>query len=151
MRPIHFMLPLAGLLLASCQTARQNPAPKTEMDLFAKADTDKDGKLSYSEFTVVAVPRRFERFDLNKDGSVTLAEARQVAPGFGEAKFKEGDLNHDHKVTLEEYREVAARKNLTKAKFKELDSNHDASIDKAEAAAYAAKLDASSAAPPAKP
>lgn len=150
MRPIHFMIPLAGLLLASCQTAHQKPAPGAEVDLFAKADTNKDGKLSYSEFEVVAVPRRFARFDLNKDGSVTLAEARQAEPGLGEAKFKQGDLNHDGKVTLEEYKVVAVRKGLTKTKFKEIDRNHDASIDKAEAEAYAATLKTPSA-PPAKP
>ncbi len=124
---------LALALLASCAS------PETDRDLFLQADTNKDGKLSLGEVNKVALPRLFNRFDVNGDGAVTLAEAREVEPGFDEKTFAERDLNRDGKVTYAENEKVALAKGGVKTQFAGIDSNRDGYIDKAEADAYVAK------------
>jgi Ca2+-binding EF-hand superfamily protein len=134
------LLALTGATLTSCQTT------ETDRDLFLKADSDKDGKLTLSEVNIMGLPRLFGRFDINGDGTVTLAEASQVEPGFDPKVFAERDLNGDGNVSFDEYRQVAERKGVLKEKFAAIDTNRDHRIDQSEAEAYTAameKLDAS--------
>lgn len=126
---------LALALLASCAS------PETDRDLFVQADTNKDGKLSLDEVNKVGLPRLFNRFDGNGDGSVTLAEVREVEPGFDEKVFAERDLNRDGKVTYAESEKVALSKGGLKKQFAAVDANGDGVIDQAEADAYVAKQD----------
>ena len=97
---------LAGVaaLLASCATT------ETDRDLFIQADTNKDGQLSLAEVNKAGLPRIFSLFDVDGNGSVTLAEARKVDRGFDAKMFNERDLNHDGKVTWAEYEKVAMSK-----------------------------------------
>ncbi len=126
----------ALLLLASCATQ------ETDRDFFIKADANKDGRLSLEEVNKEGLPRLFNRFDGNGDGSVTLVEARVVEPGFDEKVFASRDLNKDGKVTMAENEKVALSRGGLKKQFAEVDTNHDGVIEKAEAEAYVAKTDA---------
>lgn len=135
----HARLLVAGAavaLLASCATV------ETNRNLFDLADTNKDGQLSLDEVNKEGLPRLFDRFDADGNGSVTLAEARTVQPKFDEKLFNERDLDHDGKVTWAEYEKVAMGKGGLKKQFAEIDTDRDGTIEKAEAQAFVAKRDA---------
>lgn len=136
MKTHHLAPGLLALALAACQTA------ETDRDLFLKADTNKDGKLSLSEVCELGYPRLYGRFDANGDGRVTFAEAKARQPDFDEKLFTERDLNRDGTVTYEEYVKVAEDKGGMAEAFALVDTNRDAQIDKAEAQVYAASLEA---------
>ena len=125
-----------ALLCASCATR------ETDRDFFIKADTNKDGRLSLDEVNKEGLPRLFGRFDGNGDGAVTLAEARQVEPGFEEKVFAERALNKDGKVTLAENEKVALSRGGLRKQFAEVDTNRDGIIEKVEAEAYVARTEA---------
>ena len=126
----------AAALLASCATT------ETDRDLFIQSDTNKDGQLSLAEVNKAGLPRLFSLFDVDGNGSVTLAEARTVEPKFDEKMFTERDLNHDGKVTLAEYEKVAMSKGGLKKHFAEVDTDGDGMIEKAEAEAHVARRNA---------
>ena len=126
----------AAALLASCATT------ETDRDLFIQSDTNKDGQLSLAEVNKAGLPRLFSIFDVDGNGSVTLAEARTVDPGFDAKMFTERDLDHDGKVTWAEYEKVAMRKGGLKKQFAEVDTNGNGIIERAEAEAYVAKRNA---------
>lgn len=126
----------AFLLLASCATR------ETDRSFFIKADTNKDGRLSLDEVNKEGLPRLFNRFDANGDGAVTLAEAREVEPGFDEKMFTARDLNKDGKVTYAENEKVALSQGGLKKPFAEVDTDRNGIIEKAEAEAYTAGKDA---------
>ncbi len=82
--------------------------------LFARLDTNKDGKISPDEFAAFRKQnaeadakaekagkrgqKLFERFDTDKDGSLSRTEAN----GLLAWRFKRMDKNHDGVLTLEE-------------------------------------------------
>ncbi len=121
--------------LSACKTT------ETDQDLFLKADTNKDGKLSLAEVNRLGFPRLFGRFDRDGNGSVTLADVRVVEPGFKETEFVRRDLNKDGRVTFAEYRVVAERDGDIKVAFEKVDLNKDGQICRIEAEKYTAKLD----------
>lgn len=57
-------------------------------------DTDKDGKVSYDEFTA-ATKKRFSRLDANSDGSVDANEVKTVKAKF--ASHARGQRGHKHR------------------------------------------------------
>jgi hypothetical protein len=127
---------VAAALLASCATT------ETDRDLFIQSDTNKDGQLSLAEVNKAGLPRLFSIFDVDGNGSVTLAEARKVEPGFDAKMFTERDLDRDGKVTWAENEKVAMRKGGLKKQFAEVDTDRDGMIEKAEAEAYVDKQNA---------
>lgn len=126
----------AAALLTSCATT------ETDRDLFIQSDTNKDGQLSLAEVNMAGLPRLFDLFDVDGNGSVTLAEARKVDPGFDAKMFNERDLDRDGKVTWAENEKVAMRKGGLKKQFAEIDTDRDGMIEQAEAEAYVAKRNA---------
>ena len=126
----------AAALLASCATT------ETDRDLFIQTDTNKDGQLSLAEVNKAGLPRLFRIFDVDGNGSVTLAEARRVDSGFDAKMFNERDLDHDGKVTWAENEKVAMSKGGLRKQFAEVDTNRNGIIEKAEAEAYVARHDA---------
>lgn len=126
----------AAALFASCATT------ETDRDLFLQTDTNKDGQLSLAEVNKAGLPRLFRIFDVDGNGSVTLAEARKVEPGFDAKIFTERDLNHDGKVTWAENEKVAMNKGGLKKQFAAVDTDGDGMIEKVEAEAYVARREA---------
>ena len=126
----------AAALLASCATT------ETDRDLFVESDTNKDGQLSLAEVNTAGLPRLFAIFDVDGNGSVTLAEARKVEPGFDAKMFSERDLDRDGKVTWAENEKVAMSKGGLKKQFAAVDTDGDGMIEKPEAEAYVARRNA---------
>jgi hypothetical protein len=109
--PFPFMKTIARLLVAGAAAALLASCATTETnrDMFIQSDTNKDGQLSLDEVNKAGLPRLFSLFDVDGKGSVTLAEARKVDPGFDAKMFNERDLDHDGKVTRAENENLAQR------------------------------------------
>lgn len=129
------VLGAAATLLASCTTT------ETDRDLFTQADSYKDGKLALEEVNELGFPRLFNRFDGNRDGFVTLPEARKLEPDFDAKRFTERDLDLDGKVSIKEYLTVARSRGGLKHAFSEVDANNDGIIDQGEAEAHVNRLE----------
>ena len=105
--------PAKATTQAEGMTLRQFQAANGDK-LFARLDTNKDGKISRDEFAAFRESnakvdakatkagkrgeRLFARFDKDKDGSLSRAEANDVLAW----RFKRMDTNHDGVLTLEE-------------------------------------------------
>lgn len=132
----HTLTLLAACLLASCNSTTPQP------DSFARADVDKDDKLSRKEASDAAVASIFENYDANKDGRLTFAEWKQSDATADPDLFAQRDTNKDGKLTLEESKASADRQNFFGKVFKEADTNGDALMSRDEAEAYRAKTEA---------
>jgi uncharacterized low-complexity protein len=102
------MEPLAqGYLLAAGETAKAGEGKCGEGKCgLAKADTDKDGKVSQAEFTAAHPDKaaKFAEIDTNKDGFIDAAEhkahagAKGAEGKCGEGKCGEGKCGGDKKT-----------------------------------------------------
>lgn len=127
----HTLTLLAACLLASCTA----PQP----DSFARADANKDDKLSRKEASDAIVEAIFKSYDANKDGVLTFAEWKQSDDTADAGLFAQRDTNKDGKLTLEESKASADRQNVFGKVFKEADTNGDGLMSRDEAEAYRAK------------
>lgn len=135
---MHPHLLLCSVAIAAALASCAAPSDK---DLFRDADRNHDGQLTLIEVNNMALPRLFDRFDLNHDDKVTVEEAQVVEPDFDMRLFRERDLDHDGAVSYPEYLHVANSRGGLKRQFAEVDSNHDGVIDKAEAEAHLARME----------
>ena len=104
----YAMEPLAqGYLLAAGETAKAGEGKCGEGKCgLAKADTDKDGKVSQAEFTAAHPDKaaKFAEIDTNKDGFIDAAEhkahagAKGAEGKCGEGKCGEGKCGGDKKT-----------------------------------------------------
>src|SRR5262245_23182860 len=120
----------ASLLAQTPQNPGQNGRPARGRPNFERMDTDKDGKISSSEWKGSA--EMFARLDSNHDGYITRDELKQNRPKNGNATGRGGarnlramDTNGDGKISRDEWKgrsEVVDR----------LDENHDGFITREE-------------------
>jgi Ca2+-binding EF-hand superfamily protein len=105
-------------------------AQETPKSIFAKMDTNQDGKVSKEEFMTFhlefakkAQDARFNRLDTNGDGMISREEFSAVvvkeARTMGNLKFRFVDLNRDGVLTQDE---VQKRFRLLKQILKDLSS-----------------------------
>lgn len=103
---------------------------------FARADVDKDGKLSKDEMEKVLLSAVFEAGDVNDDSKIDLAEYRTVDPEYPEARFKARDINHDGSVTPQELLEYADRTDSLDDLIAMMDTDNDGYVTPTEAKAF---------------
>jgi Ca2+-binding EF-hand superfamily protein len=119
---------------ASSPPEERKPAPRS---LFANADRDRDGSVSFSEFAAVAreslerrLAKRFRQLDKNHDGGCTRAEVNKMS----QARFLRFDLNRDGRFTRFELAVVMERElagHLEQA-YARLDVDRDGRFSAAE-------------------
>ncbi len=131
----YALLP-ALLFLGACQTTP--PPDESFEERFARADVNKDGKLSREEVSDFVVHNVFDARDTNKDGKLTLEEWWPGNDPVEIAKFKKRDRNKDGLVSLEEALHWGRTNQGWGDIMDEADKNGDGFITPAEAKAYIA-------------
>jgi EF hand len=121
--------------LISCQTTSNTTTAPTE-NRFAKADTNRDGKLSQSEANNYFVSQIFAGGDQNQDGKVTWNEWNVPGSGRSKARFDAADTNKDGSVSLAEAQAYGQKKGVFNNDFAAADTNHDGYVKQEEAQAY---------------
>jgi Ca2+-binding EF-hand superfamily protein len=105
---------------------RKNPNRPADMQ---KADTNKDGKISFEELQTLrpnATKEQFQKLDKDHDGFLTQTD-RKAGADDARKILKEADKNGDMKVSFEELK--AVRPQVTAERFAVLDRNGDGVID----------------------
>lgn len=113
--------------------------------MLQKADADKDGKVTFEEFSdfrIEGTRERFDRLDTNNDGALTPEDIRHTArhrpngdrgrPGPGAARLRAADTNGDGDITYEEA--LAAIPELRGSMFERMDRNGDGVLNEADRA-----------------
>lgn len=131
------LLPAASLgfllLLSACQSSSSDQA---QPNRFAQADLNGDGKLTRQEASDYLVTTIFDTRDENRDGRMTLAEWNGAHDPEVTRRFPHVDGDKDGVVTLEEAKAYARKTGLFDDAFKAADTNHDGFVTEAEARAY---------------
>ena len=125
-------------------------------NLLNKADKDKDGKISQSEFEALApqngsgpnMDNLFKQMDTNKDGFIDETEMKAALKKMHRhghhsmpnpaAMFKAADKNGDGQVSLEEFKAMMSPDKAgsdAETLFKRFDTNGDGVIDQSESQA----------------
>ena len=129
----HFFGLLCAFLLFS-RVAPASAEKQSEEDrvlgpaFIAKFDTNKDGKVSMSEFPETSEPfPDFYRLDKNRDGYIDKDEVpTQPAPSFENTSFLATfDTDNDGKISMSEFPESDAH-------FREFDKNNNCYIEENE-------------------
>ena len=125
------LLPVVALALlaAGCRTTGSQ-------DRFAKADANKDGKLTSDEASDFIVLGVFESLDKNKDGKLSLSECAVEGAPATVKNFRKRDLNKDGYVTRQEAVAYARKHGLVQKEFATADKNRDGSLTYEEVIAF---------------
>ena len=124
--PAFPSLCLAGILaVAGCATKPDNH-PTTVEQLFKKADTSGDGRVSRTEYQDFMIEEIYLRYDKDGDGIVT--EAEFVASGGTPEAFRKINRNGSGKITLAEAKASPAIRDRVSVTFDEADVNHNGSV-----------------------
>lgn len=125
-------LSIAVITLAGCKTTNT----QTAEDRFAKADTNRDGKLSHEEASDYFVTSIFASRDQNYDGKLTWEEWNVPGSGRSKAKFDAADTDKDGSLSLDEALAYGRQLGVFKEEFSEADTNHDGFVTREEAQVY---------------
>lgn len=105
--------------------------------MFARADVDQNGSLTFEEIVSVRpeFPReRFDRMDRDGDGAITREEGPREGQGQGMHQMRElfgrADTNHDGVVSYEDI--VAVAPNFPRERFDRMDRNGDGVMSAAD-------------------
>lgn len=114
-------LSLAAFLIAAGSYAAQK-TPCSQDSPFGSMDTDKDGKISRSEYlkgwtNQDLAGKNFDALDQDGDGCLTEADRQ--------ALIKKIDSNKDGKIALKEYLDMSPNKKEAKDEFKRMDLDRD--------------------------
>lgn len=100
---------------------------------FERADADDDQAISLRELSDYATLQAFEEGDTNRDGVLSFAEWRKLAPELDPAVFKRRDLNGDGRISREEALAFTREEKVFEPAFEGLDDDGDGIISGAEA------------------
>src|SRR5688572_8471591 len=101
-------LAISSIAIIGCQTTQPS-------DRFAKADGNKDGKLSRDEINSYVVIGVFDSRDANKDQKMTSSEWTGGQDAGQDKLFRARDLNRDGVVTVEEAIAYGQKKGVANA------------------------------------
>ena len=148
---IAYALAVPALADDTAQKTKAKAKPSNKAGLFDRADSNKDGRLTFDEVSAVApkfTKDRFDKLDQNADGSVTkeeFAAMRQKSQGAG-SRLMAADANNDGKLTLEEITTKAPK--YPAQRFTQLDANKDGFLTSDELPKPAAPAAAAPSTPP---
>jgi len=135
MRASLLLLPVL-FAAVSCQTT-----PPAQPDRFARMDLNKDGSLDRGEVSDFYTNELFTGRDTNGDGRITKAEWNPEITAEESKKFATIDADKDGHVTLEEAKAHTRRKGTYTSTFGEADTNRDGRISREEVKAYFASVE----------
>lgn len=118
-----------ALVFSACQSNGSG-------DRFAKADANKDGRLTSDEASDFIVIGVFESLDTNKDGRLSLSECAVEGAPATVKDFSKRDLNKDGAVTREEAIAYGRKKGMVQTAFPNADKNKDGYLSRQEVAGY---------------
>lgn len=121
----------SGILGLLCQC--QSVESKADRAKFRAADVNGDGKLSLEEARKFEHKRVFDLIDYDQNGFLSLQEALDISPEANRGKFNEYDLNRDGKVSLAEFEKVQTKKGYVKERFEAADRDGDGFVTLQEA------------------
>jgi Ca2+-binding EF-hand superfamily protein len=115
--------------LSSCAVVTKDPASP----LFNKVDVNKDGVVSYEEFSQDMKRKTFSVLDTNGDSVITWEEWAAVDTGPQARKhFDIMDKNGDKRIEFFEYSEAAEKYSNVNKAFVDLDRTRDGSLSPEE-------------------
>ncbi len=129
--PILFLAATLSIFTA-CQTTSSTAGNSR----FDKADADKDGKLSKIEVSDYFVSNIFESRDTNHDQKLTWTEWKVEGVKVAKTRFNSYDTNKDGSVTLEEALVYGRKHGVFEEAFVESDTNKDGFVTLVEVQAY---------------
>ena len=125
----------------------RTPVTESQMALFDRLDTNRDGFLSRAELEPLGITTNvnvdnnatalFNRLDTNRDGFLSRGEAEQTLAGIPGASFAAADTDHNGFLSMSEamphLRWLESRGRSGVISFEAYDSNGDALLSRSEA------------------
>lgn len=113
----------------ACQTSQTQPSKHR----FEKVDSSKDGKISRDEGNDYYVTRIFKSRDLNDDGKMTWEEWNVQGANVSKERFYKYDADKNGSISLDEARVYGRQNKLLNQAFDEGDKDKDGFLSRDEA------------------